>query len=405
MADTGPAGWSPAATGKTIGRPTGWEPRRLHRYSIIACARWETPYIAEWIAYYEAIGFDHIYLYCNDDDPAELAAAVADATKGRPGFVSFTHFAGQGRQREMYLDALNEARRDSEWVTFLDIDEFLVLRGCDDIHAFMEPLADAVDSIHFNWVYFGNNGFVERPGGAVLPQYTVRAPKMNPNTKHITRAVELDPARLAQPSFPPFWHGLSDPVWSDLKRVDVLGAEMGPLLADFPRTIEAYVTDPPVRDAMLSKAVVNHYAFKSEKDFLFRASRGTSGDFAAQVNWKRAYENGNFRHILDDLNQVEDTYLSQLSARILPGPTPPAPPRVPLPPLRTVHVQHTLWSSDVQLGGNGRLRHAQHGSLGSYRTEGPLMRVKWDSWAQEDVFAESGGVFSSVPVPLAAAAG
>ncbi len=43
-----------------------------YKFSIAACARWETKNISEWIAYHRAIGFEHIYLYCNDNDPAEL---------------------------------------------------------------------------------------------------------------------------------------------------------------------------------------------------------------------------------------------------------------------------------------------------------------------------------------------
>ena len=106
-----------------------------------------------------------MYLHCNDDDPAEFAAEVASATRDRPGFVTFTHFSGQGRQRDMYVDAMRRARDETEWVTFLDIDEFLVLRGFDDVHAFMQPFAGSFDSVHFNWVYFGNKRLHQAAAG------------------------------------------------------------------------------------------------------------------------------------------------------------------------------------------------------------------------------------------------
>jgi hypothetical protein len=59
-----------------------------YRYAIAACARWEAPYAAEWLAYHRAIGFEHVYLYCNDVDPAELYEAVLPFTQGAEPFVT-----------------------------------------------------------------------------------------------------------------------------------------------------------------------------------------------------------------------------------------------------------------------------------------------------------------------------
>ena len=377
----------------------------MHRYSVIACARWETPYIAEWLAYYEAIGFDHIYLYCNDDDPAEFAAEVSRATEARPGFVSLTHFPGQGRQRDMYVDAMVRARAESEWVAFLDIDEFLVLRGCDDVHAFMQPFAGAVDSVHFNWVYFGNNGYLERPSGSVLRQYVWRAGAVNAHTKHLTRTAAMDATRLEGPWTYPFWHGLPDPLWADLKRVNVLGVDVGPQLAAFPGSAVKYVAAPGVGEAILSKAVVNHYAFKSEDDFMFRVRRGTEGQFSSQASWQRKFEAGSHRAVLDGMAETEDTYLRRFSAKALPDAGPPGVPRGIVPPSKLIQAKHRLWSGGLVLGANGRVRHAQHGSLGSYKLAVGVLQVKWDDWPTEDVFVAHGDVFVSAEAAAISQAG
>ncbi len=376
----------------------------MHRYSVIACARWETPYIAEWLAYYEAIGFDHVYLYCNDDDPAEFAAEVASATRARPAFVSFTHFPGQGRQRDMYVDAMRRAREETEWVTFLDIDEFLVLRGCDDVRAFMQPFEGSVDSVHFNWVYFGNNGFLERPSGSVLQQYVWRASGVNAHTKHLTRTAALD-ERLEGPWTYPFWHGLADPLWAGLRRVNVLGADVGPQLAAFPKSAVGYVAAPGISDAILSKAVVNHYAFKSEDDFMFRVRRGVEGEFSSQTNWQKKYESGAHRAVLEGMAEVEDTYLRQFSARVLPSAGLHDAPRGVVPPARTVQARHRLWTGSLVLGANGRVRHAQHGTLGSYTAADGVLQVKWDDYQTEDVFVEHGDVFMSAEAAAVSKAG
>ena len=33
-----------------------------HKFSLVACARWEDEHILEWLDYHKAIGFDHVYL-------------------------------------------------------------------------------------------------------------------------------------------------------------------------------------------------------------------------------------------------------------------------------------------------------------------------------------------------------
>ena len=47
-----------------------------HKYSIVACVRWEEADIAEWVHYHQMIGFDHIYLYSNDTDPLPTHKAL-----------------------------------------------------------------------------------------------------------------------------------------------------------------------------------------------------------------------------------------------------------------------------------------------------------------------------------------
>ncbi len=380
----------------------------MYEHAIIACARWETPYIAEWIAYYDLLGFDRIYLYCNDDDPAELRAAVEAAPKSKGDLVSFTHFQGQGQQVAMYLSALETARAEAEWVAFLDIDEFLVLRNVDNIKSFMRTMPPDAESVHFNWVPFGNNGFAQRPPGSVLRQYTRRARNVDVHTKHLSRTSLLTPERLRFGGHP-FWHGLSDPAWSDARRVNVLGKDMSALFTNYPANAQAYLANPTIERTILSTAWVNHYAFKSEADFTIRASRGIGGEFGGQAAWKREHDNGNFRVILERLNEVTDFYLRDLSIRRglpNPGATPTqgeaafqsASTAVPPVAWRTVTARHRHWTDDLLLGSNGRLRHAAHGSEADYDLSGNALHVRWDNWPN-DLFIERDGIFVSANLP------
>lgn len=271
------------------------------RYSLVACARWETPYIDEWLRYHRSIGFDHVYLYCNDDDPAELQEAVRPFTS----FVTFRHHAEQGAQREMYLDFLRNDRGDSEWIMLLDIDEFLCLRGIDDVHRFVMPRASECDALYFNWVYFGNNNFVQRPGGSVLLQYTRREPAVNPYTKVLIRssAITRDDFTTA------FWHDWIEALGSTLRARNVLGDPMQGYYDNFPDAAWRYLHSDEVTARILRTAHVCHFAFKARDDHAFRIARGTSGDFHRQDTWAELANDGRLDAFLAGANSIEDTYL------------------------------------------------------------------------------------------------
>src|ERR1700744_4827562 len=127
-----------------------------YRFSLVACARWEEAQIQEWVEYHRSIGFDHIYLYSNDDDPSALFDAVAAYVHGRDPFVTFQHWPVTGEQIAMYFHFLETFKHQTEWFSFLDIDEFLVLRSLDDIHRFMDDYDINTDCLYFNWMIHGN---------------------------------------------------------------------------------------------------------------------------------------------------------------------------------------------------------------------------------------------------------
>ena len=147
------------------------------------------PYIAEWIRYHLSLGFEHIYLYSNDDDPSILRDALAELTAEQRVQVTYRTFYGQGRQFDMYVDALRQAKLEAEWICFLDVDEFLVLKAWQSIAALIDNLnAQSVVSLQFNWLFYGNNGHATRPAGSVLRNYTRRANIVDVHTKHISRS-------------------------------------------------------------------------------------------------------------------------------------------------------------------------------------------------------------------------
>ncbi len=61
----------------------------------------------------------------------------------------------------------------------------------------------------------------------------------------------------------------------------------------------------------VAKGIINHYVFKSKQDFILRSQRSTSGVFAQQADYEKAYYDGRIDKILEERNKTEDTVLLQ----------------------------------------------------------------------------------------------
>ncbi|MDE1895681.1 MAG: glycosyltransferase family 2 protein [Rhodospirillales bacterium] len=309
-----------------------------YRFVIAACARWEAPYAAEWLSYHRAIGFEHVYLYCNDDDPAELYEAILPFTQGPEPFVTFRYFPEQGMQRKMLLHFCAHNGQDSEWVSFLDLDEFLRLPPGQTLPEYMRGFEDKTDCLMFNWVYCGPNGH-KTPPESVLKGLTRRQPSVHPFTKMVFRSWILgQPELFRNAPDCSFLHRLHQYVAADIRPMNVLGEDMSGYYDDphFNGLADEWAHDrKPLNRIFEANAFIHHYAFRTESAFTDRVARGLGGDFHGQDHWGRVAANEELRiGFTANINAVEDLALANVwdeiiaaSARlgVTPVPDPPVP--------------------------------------------------------------------------------
>jgi hypothetical protein len=287
-----------------------------YRFSVVACARWETPYIVEWLTYHRWLGFEHVYLYCNDDDPAELYDAVLPFVVGPTPFVTFHHHPDQGDQATMYRHYLKNYKSQTEWLIFLDIDEFLTLKKAPDIKTFMARFIGQADLVFFNWLCFGANGFDEPPPGSVLLNYTRREDVFHPLTKYIVRSAAL-PARIEHGSF---WHDCGPAINATLRMTNPIGTVMtGYHSRQNFDDIAPYLSNPATGETLLDTAYIAHFPFKARSSFLRRKERGLKGDFGRQFIWADMANGPNFENYLKHISRVEDHTLRKIWQDVLDG--------------------------------------------------------------------------------------
>ncbi|MBS0640562.1 MAG: glycosyltransferase family 2 protein [Proteobacteria bacterium] len=346
-----------------------------HKFSLVACARWEEAYIQEWIEYHQSIGFDHIYLYSNDDDPAPLISAVSPYLHGDKPFVTLRHWRHIGEQPQIYLHFLETFREETEWFSFLDIDEFFTLKGVDDIYAFMLDYQSSTDCLYFNWVQYGHSFKQQRDDLPVLTSYLWRAAGPADATKLLCRASSV-PAELVRDGLArgrgAFWHFLDNYNLPDVRCRDVLYHPTQGYSANLPDSPRPFVTRPGFAGAILDRAYIAHVQFKSEEDFLRRWRRG---GFDNGEHWKALFESGRYKTLLAEANQVYDTYLAAYWHRYTEAArrVDTQPHLVP-PPGENVALNKPSWQSSVHRpgpdeppgsrilgGGNNGLRRCAYG--------------------------------------------
>lgn len=154
----------------------------------VAIARDEGPFIDEWLSYHRLLGIDHFLLY--DDDPdhplAHLSSVHADYTTVIPWCARSDGLRGRNRQTKAYWHACVHYGAEFDWMVFIDIDEFIVLRKHDGIHPFLRNF-DEVEAITLNWHVFGHSGFFEDPKGLVTANLVRRMSAPSPHGKTIAR--------------------------------------------------------------------------------------------------------------------------------------------------------------------------------------------------------------------------
>lgn len=154
------------------------------RYNLSVCSLFcdETPHLIEWIEYHRLVGVDHFYLYNNGsrDRPYELLKPYVQ--KGIVSLVEWSQLAqppaddpesplfcwSLGVQIPAYEHALAvRAKRETRWIAFLDIDEFLVPASNIPLKEYLRAHEDV-------------------PGFTVATQYFDASEERAPATRHLT---------------------------------------------------------------------------------------------------------------------------------------------------------------------------------------------------------------------------
>lgn len=154
--------------------PADSDPRKYH-VSVCQIFKDEAPYLREWIEYHLLIGVDHFYFYDNNssDDYAHVLQPYLEK-----GIVTLVKWPKEHAQTEAYEDCIRRFRKESDWIGFTDVDEFVVPVSEETLPAFLDRFSRR-PSVLIYWRFFGSGGRLDRDlKGLVTEDFVVASEKL-----------------------------------------------------------------------------------------------------------------------------------------------------------------------------------------------------------------------------------
>jgi predicted O-methyltransferase YrrM len=266
---------------------------------LLTCARNEGPYLLEWLAYHFSVGFEHAFIYTNDNTDGSEAMLEALAAAGAITLIHNQPGTHYGPQYKGYAHAFNLLPQilDYRWCAVLDLDEYFGFDtarfgGIADLLAWQET--QPVDALAFCWQILVGTRQDRWRDAPTLRRFRLRERDANAHVKSIFRP------RLAWHTHAHFPHGTLDlPM--------VFRTESG-AIHHHPHVTgrhAAYAERPGA-----SLGWINHYMLRSAPEALWKLARGHPdwrGDLSANqvhmaLNISRA-----FVILADKPDLVEDT--------------------------------------------------------------------------------------------------
>jgi hypothetical protein len=265
-------GLRPMSATELILRQTRAETVPTKGACILATARNEGVYYLEWIAYHRAIGFEHFFIYTNDNDDYsdDLLSVLAAA-----GIIDLVHSSlgpHQNAQAKAYAHALglNPKILDYVWTMVCDLDEFLLIdadyfANLQEFLAFHERAP--VDCINISWSHVSASGQIRWDDRPLIDRCATGHFWLDSKVKSIFR-----PARAVQS----YAHFPVEPAGERLIYRNAAGDLRVTHKAEDEHGIHGRHLDD---DPEYRFATILHYYWKSAEEFLWKHSRN-KGDHA-----------------------------------------------------------------------------------------------------------------------------
>lgn len=138
-----------------------------YKFSICAIFKNETLSLKEWIEYHLLIGVDHFYLYNNNSDDDYITILKPYIERGIVTLIEWP--IAPPSQVPAYKHFYENFKKDNQWIAFIDLDEYICPRRCDDIKEWITKY-DNYPSVVAYWKMFGASGLFKHDRNKLITE-------------------------------------------------------------------------------------------------------------------------------------------------------------------------------------------------------------------------------------------
>ena len=221
-------------------------------------------YIADFINHYQKLGYNHIYLYDNNNiDEERFDEVIKD--KIDSGFVTVMNYRGyRGRkddaQMDAYYDCYHRYNYECNWISFFDIDEYLFLMPINGtkirIQQYLDqPKFDHCETIKINWKSYSDSELLYYENKSVLERFT-KLSKFGYEFGNVKSTIRTNITHFMRRTYSPH---------------SVFSSIRGCLSSGARKQIDFFMFPPNYKGAY-----INHYVTKTISEFCNKIKRGNA---------------------------------------------------------------------------------------------------------------------------------
>jgi hypothetical protein len=235
------------------------------KYLGICCIiKDENAYLQEWMKYHAFIGVEHFIIYDNGNKvPIEQSLMEW----GCPYPVVICNIKGWRIQMMTYTHCIKHFRQYSKWLAFIDVDEFIVPKTTEDLQGFLKNYEE-YGGLGVNWRMFGSSGFIDRPSGLQVENFTMCTPTDFPENRQIKTILQPEYAISARDPHSFIYRKGYFCVNEDGERID-----------------------GPLSRTSINRIQLNHYFCRSRNEFKEKTRRGGADGFFKDMDMFEYIEN------------------------------------------------------------------------------------------------------------------
>lgn len=266
-----------------IGRFTGGKKKKSYYLTICCIVKDENEYLKEWMTYHIKIGIEHFYIYDND---SKIAVSETLKLLDLENYATVIKIYGKARQVTAYNDCLKRQGAFSQWIGFIDADEFIVPKSTSgDLPVFLKDFENA-GGLGINWLVFGSSGYIKRTLRSQLRSFLKRSEANFPINMHVKLIV--------QPKF--VKRSIGAHLFSYKKGYIAVNEQFKQITSSY-------------SDTSVDKIQINHYYCRSLEEYQDKVERGLADTS------KRTRKMEDFYNHDREANVVEDRAILEILDR------------------------------------------------------------------------------------------